>query len=113
MNEMLQKGGTMKEAREAYLAKATVSRDVMNGLTFEKKQVNSTAQEDEIIIPVEIITNSTLPEVKKTSVDLIVNGTSIKVGSSQTTIYLNINGTLIEFIINGTQIIPVTNSSQK
>ncbi|KAF6242849.1 hypothetical protein C6988_06640 [Nitrosopumilus sp. b1] len=113
MNEVLQNGGTMKEAREAYLVKATVPRDVMEGLTIEKKQVNATApQTEEIIIPVEIMTNSTLSNAQKSSVDLIVNGTSIKVGSSQTTIYLNINGTLIEFIINGTQIIPVTNSSQ-
>lgn len=113
MNAVLENGGTMKEAREAYFAKATISREVMNELTVESKQMNSTMpQNEELLIPVEIMTNSTLPEIQKTNVDLIVNGTTIKVGLSETTIYLNINGTLVEFIINGTQIIPVINSSQ-
>ena len=113
MNDVLKNGGTIKEAREAYLAKASVSREAMNKLTVEVQQTNSTVpQNEEVLIPLELMTNSTLPVIQKTNVDLIVNGTTIKVGMSETTIYLNINGTLVEFIINGTQIIPVTNSSQ-
>ena len=114
MNEVLENGGTYQEARLAYLEKATITREMMDIITYG----NQTASTVET-------TNSTLnqnatkstnetpieePPIEEISLNL--NGTDIQVGLSGTTIFLNVNGTLMEFLINGTEIIPVTNSTE-
>ena len=114
MNEVLENGGTYQEARMAYLEKATVSREMMEMITYG----NQTAQLIEITNSTLIqnstsIQNSTISEEPKIDeVAMNLNGTEIQVGLSGTTIFLNVNGTLIEFLVNGTEIIPITNSTQ-
>lgn len=107
MREVLDNGGTIKEAREAYFKKAAISQDMMNMLTQNTTLSNTTSS----LPAYQNVTNSTTNEIPK-EVYLNINGTNINVGTSGTSIYININGTLVEFQVNGTNIIPVTNSSR-
>ena len=115
MNEVLENGGTYQEAREAYFEKATISRDMMEQITYEiqtnetsvLENINSTENFNDI----EFL-NSTNSEEMFEETLVNINGTEIQVGMSGSTIFLNVNGTMIEFLINGTQITQITNSTQ-
>ena len=114
MNEVLENGGTYQEARIAYLEKATVSREMMEIITYgnqtELLMENSNSTTIQNSTSIVNATISEEPQIEEVSMNL--NGTEIQVGLSGTTIFLNINGTLVEFIVNGTEIIPVTNSTE-
>ena len=117
MDEVLQNGGTIQEARQAYFEKATISQETMNSLTVinqdnstENNLTNST-EPAYYISELQNATNTNL-DTTEGELNLNVNGTSIQVGLSGTIIYLNVNGTIIEFIVNGTEIIQITNSSE-
>jgi len=117
MDEVLQNGGTIKEARQAYFEKAAISQETMNSMTVinqdnstENNLTNSTEPAD-YISELQNSTNTNL-DTTGNELSLNVNGTSIQVGMSGTIIYLNVNGTIIEFIVNGTEIIQITNSSE-
>ena len=114
MDEILANGGTLEEARKAYLDTVAVSRETMDQLTtFEtfipepeiaEEPIDTTNQE-----AVQVETPTKEPESE--DLEFEIDGTTISVGSSGTTIFLNVNGTVIEFFVNGTQITQITNSS--
>ena len=113
MNEVLENGGTYQEARIAYLEKATITREMMELITYGNQttlsiETNSTLSTNSTNAL--NVTSIEISEIEEVSVNL--NGTEIQVGLSGTTIFLNINGTLVEFLINGTEVIPVTNSTE-
>ena len=117
MDEVLQNGGTIQEARQAYFEKAAISQETMNAMTVinqdnstENNLTNSTEPVD-YISELQNSTNTNL-DTTENELSLNVNGTSIQVGMSGTIIYLNVNGIIIEFIVNGTEIIQITNSSE-
>jgi len=118
MEEVLENGGTMEEARTAYYEKAAVSRDMMSSLTTKSEIIeeefsfseNSTAIESPIN---QIIQNQTSTEpIIAESIEVDSDGTTIQLGESVTKISLIINGTIIELFVNGTQVSQFTNSSQ-
>ena len=114
MDEVLANGGTLEEARQAYLDKVAVSRETMDKMTtFETFNAEPEIQEIlENTTSAQPMQNSTTTsEPKSEELEFEIDGTSISVGSSGTTIFLNINGTIIEFFVNGTQITQITNSS--
>jgi len=116
MDEILQNGGTIKEARQAYFEKASISQETMNSLTVVNQDNSTENHLTNSTEPIEYISelqNSTNTNLDTTEDELSLNidGTSIKVGMSGTIIYLNVNGTVIEFLVNGTEIIQITNSS--
>ena len=113
MNEILANGGTFEEARQAYFEKASISRAVMEGLTYNQT-INNIENDTSSELVAELPLNGTenLVEQLDSGLVLNVNGTLIDVGKSGTVIYLNVNGTIFEFLVNGTEIIKVTNSSQ-
>ena len=112
MNEVLENGGTYQEARLAYLEKATISREMMEIITYgvqtEVIETNSTLIQNST----SIVNSTSIEEPTIEEVSMNINGTEIQVGLSGTTIFLNVNGTLVEFLINGTEVIPVTNSTE-
>jgi len=117
MDEILQNGGTLEEARQAYFEKAAISRETMISMTAIN-QVNSTenyltnsTEPAEYINELQNSTNTNF-DTTGDELSLNVNGTSIQVGMSGTIIYLNVNGIIIEFLVNGTEIIQITNSSE-
>lgn len=112
MDAVLADGGTYREARAAYLERASVSRDMMESIMYG----NRTAQDAEPAVARDSNSTGThdtepdgtehaAPRANGTSLN--VNGTEIRVGLSGAVIFLSVNGTLVEFVINGTQIIPV------
>ena len=114
MDEVLSNGGTFEEARQAYFEKAAISREVMEGLTYNQT-INSIENETSSgLLVSEASLNGTenLVEELDSGLVLNVNGTLIDVGKSGSVIYLNVNGTIFEFLVNGTEIVKVTNSSQ-
>jgi len=118
MDEILENGGTLGEARQAYYEKAAISRELMNSFTVINEIGNVTDSGNftnaEIYSELEFLTNST--EIQNTedntSFILNVNGTYIDVGKSGTVIYFSINGTIVELNVTGAQIEQTTNSSQ-
>jgi hypothetical protein len=117
MDEVLQNGGTVEEARQVYFEKASISQETMNSMTV----INQEEDVQNYLTSTIESTNST-SELQNNSTDvsneigdelnLNVNGTSIQVGMSGTTIYLNVNGSIIEFLVNGTEITQITNSTE-
>lgn len=106
MEEVLENGGTMAEAREAYYEKAAVPRELMESLSSNQIEevgfagvINSTLNNE----VGEIINNQTQNDsgtenaTKNTS-------TTIEIPENVTTIFLNVNGTVIELFVNGTEI---------
>jgi len=117
MEEVLQNGGTVEEARQAYFEKAAISRETMNSMmvlnqdnSTENHLTNST-EPAEYLNELQNSANTNL-DTTEDELSLNVNGTSIQVGMSGTIIYLNVNGIIIEFLVNGTEIIQITNSSE-
>jgi len=114
MQTILDDGGTMEEARQAYIDAASISRDSMYKITYgdideidQLSNDNSTSDfnsNQTSSINDEIILNQNNDE------QISVNGTTIDVQMNGNFIYVIVNGTIIEFFINGTEILP-TNSS--
>ena len=119
MNDVLENGGTLEDARLAYFEKATISRDLMNILSLNTETstdllqvVNSTEIDSDLEFQsFQNATSENLIE-PESNFHFNVNGTTIEVGMTGTTIYLNVNGTIIELVVNGTEISQITNSSQ-
>ena len=118
MEEVLENGGTLEEARAAYFEKASVPRDLMSSLTTEIELI-----EEEILIPensttVEVSTNqiienqTSIKPIIEESVEIDSDGTTIQLGENVTKISLMINGTIIELFVNGTEVSQVSNSTQ-
>lgn len=118
MDEILENGGTLDKAMQAYYEKAAISRELMNSFTVINEIGNVTDSGNftntEIYSELEFLTNSTEIQNNEDSTSFIlnVNGTYIDVGKSGTVIYFSINGTIIELNVTGTQIEQTTNSSQ-
>ncbi|NIP62502.1 MAG: carboxypeptidase regulatory-like domain-containing protein [Nitrosopumilaceae archaeon] len=116
MNQVLQNGGSMKEARLAYFEKAAISRSAMESLTLNRTApqtqpiANDTSSNSTIIQ-----TNSTITQTNSTSTEqdekltVNVNGTDIDVASG-TTISMKVNGTIHEFLINSTGVYQLSKS---
>lgn len=106
MNEVLNNGGTMDEARKAYFERVSISREQMESLTKIP---------DPIAPIVENVTSSDFPEITlpetQTIQDFSINGTGTNLSNGNTIVSLYVNGTLIQFIVNGTQIIPLNNAT--
>ena len=114
MNEVLENGGTYQEARMAYLEKASISREMMEVVTYGNQTEVPLVETSNSTITQNSTSTQNATSTESTQIDEIsmnLNGTEIQVGLSGTTIFLNVNGTLIEFFVNGTEIIPVTNST--
>ena len=116
MSNVLENGGNLQNARQAYYEKAAISQQMMNQLSVRNNHTESGVNEfnstEVTIIPAEehrVISDNSTETDENVQVD--INGTKIQVGMSGTIIYLNVNGTLIEFLVNGTQIVHITNSS--
>ena len=110
MEEVLENGGTIEEARQAYYAKAAVPRELMERMTV----LNQTSASE-----LEELTNSTdnalLLDTKVESIENEIdnsNSTIIQLSENVTTLYLIINGTIIELFVNGTEITQVENFGQ-
>jgi hypothetical protein len=113
MRQVLENGGTWKDAMQIFVDGAALSRKQMESLT---KITNSTDTTDDQV-------NGTLPydlldsvksenATKEEPLQFDVNGTAIKTGLKGTIIRLNVNGTIIELLVNGTTITPITNSTK-
>jgi len=109
MNSVLEDGGTYEEAREAYMDRLSMTREMMMGLTSEVEVdgiTNSTAAGD-----AEMVGEETAVEPAEAG-DSGTDGADIEVEASGNSIFISIGGTVIEFVVNGTQLIQVTNSTQ-
>jgi len=116
-DQVLANGGTLEEARQAYLQIVTIPRDLMNSLTV----INEPSFSSENFTQHITVTNGNLtensqnitefnqnttinnPDLSKNRFILNVNGTYIEVGETDSVIYLTINGTVIKLIVNSTE----------
>jgi len=116
-DQVLANGGTLEEARQAYLQIVTIPRDLMNSLTV----INEPSFSSENFTQHITVTNGNLtensqnitefnqnttinnPDLSKNKFILNVNGTYIEVGETDSVIYLTINGTVIKLIVNSTE----------
>jgi hypothetical protein len=114
MEEVLENGGTMEEARQAYYEKASIPRELMESLSSTQIDeigfagvINSTSNNEELL---EMIYNQTENDLV---LENATNNTStiIELPENVTTIYLNVNGTIIELFVNGTKITQIGNST--
>jgi len=112
MEEVLENGGTMEEARQAYYEKAAVPRKLMESLTSNQIDeigfagiINSTSDNEELV---ETINNQTENDL---GLENATNNTFtiIELPEDVTTIYLSVNGTIIELFVNGTEISQIGN----
>ena len=112
MEEVLENGGTMEEARQAYYEKAAVPRKLMESLTYNQIDeigfagiINSTSDNEELV---ETINNQTENDL---GLENATNNTFtiIELPEDVTTIYLSVNGTIIELFVNGTEISQIGN----
>ena len=108
MQEVLENGGTMEEAREAYYEKAAIPRDLMESMTTNQIEevglggvINSTNGESELS---ETNGNVTKNEVIIEEIHSVKTATLIELPDDVTTIFLSVNGTIIELFVNGTEI---------
>ncbi len=119
MEGVLENGGTIEEARQAYYEKAAVPRELMesyttiNGTDSDEAALESNPVDTLNAVSEESVDNSTAKTTEfSENLNVTENGTIIKLSEEVTTLFLNINGAIIEFIVNGTQVIQVTNSTQ-
>ncbi len=112
MRQVLENGGTWKEALQVFVDGASLSREQMEALTritnttdTTINQINGTTYD---VLDLTQIENATLTE----PLQFDVNGTAIKTGLKGTIIRLNVNGTIIELLVNGTTITQITNSTK-
>jgi len=113
MEEVLENGGTIEEARQAYYEKAAVPRELMERLSSNQVAeigfagiINSTSDNEKLV---ETISNQTENDLVLENAS---NNTStiIELPENVTTIYLSVNGTIIELFLNGTEISQIGNS---
>lgn len=118
MQEVLENGGTMYEARLAYYEKASIPREMMDTLTIINENQDDAISGNFSDTGGKPITglnpNATENRINKVNSGFIlnVNGTNIDVGKTGTVIYLSINGTIVQLIVNGTEISQANNSTQ-
>ena len=113
MRQVLENGGTWKDAMQIFVDGAALSREQMESLT---KIINSTdiaADQVNGTLPYDLLDSiKSENATKEESLQFDVNGTAIKTGLNGTIIRLNVNGTIIELLVNGTTITPITNSTK-
>jgi hypothetical protein len=102
--QVLLNGGTEEEARQAYIAKITTTRDALINFGSEQPQI------EEIInaTSIQSIENQdnieTTLEDKNESLVINVDGSDIKIDFDGKIFIVNVNGTNIEFMVNATGI---------
>ncbi len=116
MDEILENGGTYEEAREAYLAKLSTTRNFIESMTtnqtttdniIKQNQTESiiTQNQTESIQTKMENSTSSISEVEQISLQTLMGMADIKITTEGNSIFVNVNGTTIEFILNGTEII--------
>ncbi|MDP3780332.1 MAG: hypothetical protein Q8Q69_03985, partial [Nitrosopumilaceae archaeon] len=113
MRQVLENGGTWKDAMQIFVNGAALSREQMESLTKITNSTDTTADQVNGTLPYDLL-DSVKNEnaTKEESLQFDVNGTAIKTGLKGTIIRLNVNGTIIELLVNGTTITPITNSTK-
>jgi len=118
-NEILENGGTLEEAQEAYLDKLSTTRDMIenfdnNSGNISKNNFNGTLNGDSIN---EITTDSATLDQKlndqnssESSIQVDVQGLNVEVGYLESIFSVNVNGTVLEFFVNGTELVQVEDS---
>ena len=115
MEEVLENGGTMNEARQAYYEKAAIPRDLMESMSTNQIEeiglagvINSTNDDLELIETNNNVTNNEAIIEENYSVK---TATVIELPEGVTTIYLSVNGTIIELFVNGTEISQISTTN--
>ena len=125
MNEILENGGTYKEARDAYLAKLTITKEFMNSLTVNQTKtitdsitnatktdiLNQTSTEP-INDQNQTSTSKNEVNINKLSLQELMGFENVKITTDGNSIFVNVNSTTVEFIVNGTEIVNVTEKNQ-
>ena len=120
-SEILENGGTAKEAQLAFLEKISISRDTIENFgdasdnSTETKFVESLEDSyDEITSEslnfdaIENPKNENSPTAYPIQVN--VDGINVEVDFKDSIFFVNINGEILEFLLNGTQITQVNSS---
>jgi len=114
MEEVLENGGTMVEARQAYYEKAAIPRDLMERMSTNQIEeigfagvINSTNDVELIETNYNVTNNEAVIEENYS----VKTATVIELPEGVTTIYLSVNGTIIELFVNGTEISQISTTN--
>ncbi|MGQ0377148.1 MAG: carboxypeptidase-like regulatory domain-containing protein [Nitrososphaerota archaeon] len=112
MRQVLESGGTWKDALQVFVDGAALSREQMETLTKIANATDTSGDQINGTLSYDFLDSSKNENVTQESLQFDVNGTAIQTGLKGTIIRLNVNGTIIELLVNGTTITQITNSSK-
>lgn len=116
-DDILNNGGSIKEANSAYLERLTITQAMMESVGM-KKSTNATIVEtqiDDTVNAIPQIVNATESVIKSESIktEIKIDGVTAKsIEKFRDSIFVNINGTIVEFKIDEGDIFLVTNSTK-
>ena len=106
-NQILENGGTAEEAHQAYLAKISTSRELIENLGNESEKIIEEPQNNLNEKQSEIETSEIDEQEPESSILVNVNGTSIVVDYKESIFVVEVNGQVLHFIVEDGKLIQV------
>ena len=106
-NEIIENGGTAEEAHQAYLAKISTSREVIENLGNEPEE--STEESQDNTIQEESKQELIEIEEKESESSILVNanGTSVVVDYKESVFVVEVNGQMLQFVLEDGKLIQI------
>ncbi|MDX1441101.1 MAG: carboxypeptidase-like regulatory domain-containing protein [Nitrosopumilaceae archaeon] len=106
-NEILENGGTADEAHQAYLAKLSTSREMIENLGNEPEEIldvpsNISNSQESSIEP-----NKVEEDTTNSAIFVNVNGTSVIVDYKESVFVVEVNGQILQFVVEDGKLIQI------
>lgn len=100
-------GGSEEEARQAYLEKIAITKEILNNYEVKDFKVDETSKNNTKVELIPLVTESIEQTTEQEKFQIDVKNANMKVGFDGKTIVVNVNGTTVKFFVNATGIYQV------